>query len=121
MAQLENGEQNQNNLQTELARRKLFLMQLFKGAKISLMETLQILQIYRQRHGLTDAAFQDILYLMHNFILPDGHALPLDLRTFNKRLENECPQKVIYRNKNYIVYSIREQLTEILESKVKIR
>jgi hypothetical protein len=99
-----------------MATASLMSKDLFNNSKLTRNETLNLLQLYRQKHGLSDAAFGMLLDMLKHAILPEGNTLPRTLRSFNKEMQKLSSRKVIFRGENFIIYDVRPQLTKILES-----
>jgi hypothetical protein len=49
---------------------------LYTRSQLSKPQAIQMLQLFRIRHRLTDACFEDLLQLLHRSFLPEKNTLP---------------------------------------------
>jgi hypothetical protein len=49
---------------------------LYSNAMLTRAQAIQLLQLYRIRHRVTDAAFEDLLEILQRTILPSNNKLP---------------------------------------------
>jgi hypothetical protein len=68
---------------------------LYSRSTLSKAQAIQLLHLYRTRHHLTDAAFEDLLALLNSYILPENNTLPRFRNMFTNTINNQ-PKNTIF-------------------------
>jgi hypothetical protein len=107
---------------------------LYTHSFLSKPQAIQMLQLYRTRHRLTDAAFQDLLAMLHGAFLPQNNKLPRfvkknlfknakellkqfrTLYSFTKALDEECVLQMVHSTRSYVVFDVSSQINNIVAS-----
>jgi hypothetical protein len=61
---------------------------LYAKSRLTKSQAIQLLHLYRTRHKLTDAAFADLLDMLHSAFLPASNTLP--------RFSNACGLLILH-------------------------
>lgn len=90
---------------------------LYHNSPISLDKTLNLLQVAREKHRMTDACFECLLRLLSlGGILPRENSLPTTIRTFRKMVNIKSSIRAIEENRDFVIFDFIGQLKAIVTS-----
>ena len=86
------------------------------GSRISRKSATQIVQLFRQKYRLSDAALDDLLHTLGSVFLPGEHTFPMTMWSFREVVEkNSCLDVVFTSPDNkFVIYDARKQLETIV-------
>jgi hypothetical protein len=111
---------------------------LYSNSKLSKTQAIQLLQLYRIRHKVSDAAFGDLLEMLQRAFLPANNTLPRfnsqanlfwllshsflfkyfihssTLYSFAKALDEDCVLKVVHSTSNFVVFDVKSQINGVV-------
>lgn len=98
-----------------LLRRKIII-----GCRISRKSATRMVQLFRQKYRLSDAALDDLLHMLGSVFLPSGHTFPATIWSFRKAVaKNSCLDVVFTSPDNkFVIYDARKQLETIVEGNI---